>query len=245
MALRFGAAAADHVIVTTIALVHGAFHGGWCWELVIPDLERAGHRAVAPDLPIEDPDAGALDYARVVCDAVEDAEDVVVVGHSLGGLVVPVVAALRPVRRMVFVAGLIPRPGVPFVEEMAAHGDALQGGASPAPDPRSVTPRRPFDVARERYYGDVPVDVARRAWERERPQAQLPMAEVCPLEAWPDVPSSSIVMTDDHAVAVAYSREVAAGVLRTVPIELPGSHSPFLSRPAALAEVILRCVSTV
>lgn len=231
--------------MTTIALVHGAFHGGWCWESVMPELVRAGHCAVAPDLPIDDPDAGALAYARVVVDAIGDAEDVVVVGHSLGGLVVPVVAALRPVRRMVFVAGLVPRPGVPFVEEMATHGDALQGGASAAPNPRSVTPRRPFDVARERYYGDVAVDVARRAWERERPQAQLPMAEACPLAAWPDAPSSSIVMTDDHAVAVAYSREVAADVLATTPIELPGSHSPFLSRPAELAQVILRCVSTV
>lgn len=231
--------------MTTIALVHGAFHGGWCWDAVIPALTRAGHRAVAPDLPIEDPDAGALAYARVVCDSVGDAADVVVVGHSLGGLVVPVVAALRPVRRMVFVAGLVPRPGSPFVEEMAAHGDALQGGASAAPDPRSVTPRRPFDVARERYYHDVPVAVARRAWERQRPQAQAPMAEACPLEAWPAVPSSSIVMTDDHAVSVTYSREVAESILRTAPIELPGSHSPFLSRPAALAEVILRCVSTV
>ncbi len=231
--------------MATIALIHGAFHGGWCWESVIPALSRAGHRAVAPDLPIEDPDAGALTYARVVADAIGDAEEVVVVGHSLGGLVVPVLAALRPVRRMVFVAGLIPRPGIPFVEEMAAHGDALQGGASAAPAPRSVTPRRPFDVARERYYHDVPVEVARRAWERQRPQAETPMAEACPLDTWPDVPASSIVMTDDHAVSVAYSREVAAEVLHTAPIELPGSHSPFLSRPAALAEVILRCVSTV
>ncbi|MFA9271545.1 MAG: alpha/beta fold hydrolase [Baekduiaceae bacterium] len=231
--------------MTTFALIHGAFHGGWCWESVIPGLERAGHRAVAPDLPIEDPGAGALAYARIVADAIGDAEDVVVVGHSLGGLVVPVVAALRPVRRMVFVAGLVPRPGTAFVDEMAAHGDALQGGGHPAQDARSVSPPRPFDVARERYYHDVPVDVARRAWARQRPQAQTPMAEACPLDAWPDVPSSSVVMTDDHAVSVTYSRHVAAEVLRTDPIELPGSHSPFLSRPAALAEALCGCTGSV
>ncbi|HET7846218.1 MAG TPA: hypothetical protein VFL72_01925 [Acidimicrobiia bacterium] len=42
-------------------LVHGAYHGAWCWELVGRDLTDRGHRVVAMDLPIEDPTAGLLD----------------------------------------------------------------------------------------------------------------------------------------------------------------------------------------
>jgi len=44
--------------MATFGLVHGSWHGGWCWERLIPELEARGHRAVAVDLPAEDPAAG-------------------------------------------------------------------------------------------------------------------------------------------------------------------------------------------
>ena len=49
--------------MTTFGLVHGAWHGGWCWQYLIPELEVRGHRAVAIDLPTDDPQAGAERYA--------------------------------------------------------------------------------------------------------------------------------------------------------------------------------------
>jgi hypothetical protein len=59
--------------VTTFALVHGAWHGAWCWERLTPILQQAGHGVVAMDLPIEDCSASFDTYADVVCVALDDA----------------------------------------------------------------------------------------------------------------------------------------------------------------------------
>ena len=68
-----------------------------------PELESRGHRVVAPDLPCEDVDAGVVEYAAVVCDALGGDEDAIVVGHSLGGLTIPFV----PGRAHVFLCALV------------------------------------------------------------------------------------------------------------------------------------------
>src|SRR5215218_4055369 len=76
--------------MTTFGLVHGAWHGAWCWEQLIPELERLGHRAVAMDLPCDDPSATYSSYADVIVDAlVDEPDDVVLVAHSMGGLSMP------------------------------------------------------------------------------------------------------------------------------------------------------------
>ena len=75
--------------MTTFALAHGAFHGAWCWELLTPLLEQAGHDVVAMELPIDDPSASFDDQADVVCSAIQGHDDAVLVGHSFAGNVIP------------------------------------------------------------------------------------------------------------------------------------------------------------
>jgi pimeloyl-ACP methyl ester carboxylesterase len=83
--------------MTTFALVHGAWHGAWCWEQLTPLLQQAGHDVVTMDLPIEDGAATFDTYADVVCAAIDGrGEDVVLVGHSMSGATVALVAARRP-----------------------------------------------------------------------------------------------------------------------------------------------------
>ncbi len=72
--------------MVTFGLVHGAYHGSWCWQKLIPELEQRGHRVLAVDLPCEDPHAGAAEYAAASVRAFGDAgADLVVVGHPWAG----------------------------------------------------------------------------------------------------------------------------------------------------------------
>jgi pimeloyl-ACP methyl ester carboxylesterase len=101
--------------VATFCLVHGAWHGGWAWEPLRGELEARGHRVVAPDLPCEDPDAGAAEYAAVVRGALGGEEDAIVVGHSLGGMTIPLV----PARTLVYLCAYIPEPGRALADRSA------------------------------------------------------------------------------------------------------------------------------
>jgi len=226
--------------MTTFALVHGGSHGPWCWEEIVPLLHDAGHTTVTPDLPIEDTDAGALEWAKVVVDAVGDREDVVVVGHSLAGLVVPVVASLRPVSRMVFLCAMVPVPGMVYAEYLQSL-DQLAVTLTPDKMTTDSAGRAvvPYETAMEFFYHDCDPGQARAAANRLRPQANKVFAERCPIEEWPDVPSSYILCTEDRAVSPAWSRQVCRDRLGITPIELPGGHSPFLSRPAACVDALL------
>src|SRR5689334_1882398 len=95
-----------------VVLVHGSYHGGWCWDRLRPELEARGHRVTQVDLPISDPTLGASEYADVVAAAIPETSEPVLVGHSMAGLVIPLVAARRPVRRLVFLAAFLAVPGV-------------------------------------------------------------------------------------------------------------------------------------
>jgi hypothetical protein len=95
-----------------------------------------------------------------------------------------------------------------------------------------------WEAARAGFYADCDEAVARRAYERLRHTPLVVFTERCPIDTWPDVPSTSIVMRDDRAVGPDWSRRTAARVGADL-IELDGSHSPFYSRPRELADVLV------
>lgn len=101
--------------------MHGAYHGPWCWDLVIPELERRGHSALAVDLPASDPGAGLEEYARVIEESMSSAEAPALVGHSMGGVPLPLVASRVAVKKLIFVCALVPQPGVSMNELRASE----------------------------------------------------------------------------------------------------------------------------
>lgn len=229
--------------MTTFGLVHGAWHGAWCWDRLIPELERLGHRAIAVDLPGEDPGATFSSYADLVVAELEGQdEEIVLVGHSLAGFTVPIAAASLPVRRLVFLCALIAAPGRSFAEQVEAEPDMLlpdfQAGLT---ELHGGSHREwvDFDIARESLYGDCDEATAEAAYRQLRPQALAPYREPCPLEALPDVECAYVMGSADRLVNPEWSRRAAPERLGVEPVELPGSsHSPFLSRPAELARLL-------
>ncbi|MFI5041576.1 MAG: alpha/beta fold hydrolase [Acidimicrobiales bacterium] len=224
--------------MTTIALVHGAHHGAWCWERLAPELGRLGLNTVIPDLPCDDPAAGIAEYATVVEAALGTVDDVVIVGHSLGSLTIPVVASHRPVRRMVFLCSVPTGPGAAVAKSLA---EMVTPEFLAAPRYHDVdgTEMLSNQAFRALFFHDCSEADAWWAIAHLRPQASRPLTSPSPLEAWPDVPQSVILAADDRAVRHGWALPAARARLRgQEPIIVPGSHSPFLSRPSNLAEVI-------
>jgi len=202
-----------------------------------------GHEVVAPDLPCEDPHATFDDYAEVVLGALSETrdDDLVVVGYSLGGHTAALVAARRPVRELVYVAAMLPEPGLSLNDQFR-RGDRMllpeyasgieepgQGGLSRWVD---------FDVYHRTGCHDCPEPVARERFERSRGQCTRPYEHRCPLTQWPKVPARYLLCNEDRLMNNPFWRPAVPTLLGIEPIELPGSHSPMASRPAELVRLL-------
>jgi pimeloyl-ACP methyl ester carboxylesterase len=223
-----------------LVLVHGSYAGAWVWDLVRPELERRGHQVTAVDLPVSDPTAGAAAYAQTIVEAVDWSDPPVLVGHSMSGLVVPLVAADHRVRSLIFIAAMLAKSGMSAIEQRQAEpiDPTTPGRTAQWTDLGegvwSVGP----DTATELFWQDAPPEVAAWAVARLRAQAYLVMNETSPLAAWPAVPSTYIACRDDRATNPEWQRGVARERLGVEAVELDAGHSPMLSRPAELAEAL-------
>jgi pimeloyl-ACP methyl ester carboxylesterase len=224
--------------MSIFALVHGAWHGAWCWERLVGPLRDRGHEVVVPELPSEDPELGLEDYADTIDRALGDADDVVVVPHSLGGLVGPVVAARRPLRALVYLNALVPEPGLSFGDQLSASDEQVllfEGGREVDEEGRSHWPDP--EVTARIMYGDLPPDDARWAAGHLRSQAQRSQTERSPAPP-AGLRTESIIGTDDRIVSPEWSRRVARERLGVEAIELPTGHFPMISHPEQLAEAL-------
>ena len=227
-------------MATGFVLVHGAWHDARAWDHLREVLDGRGCRSVAVDLPIEDVSVDASGYAHVIADGVQRVgpEPPVVVGHSMSGIAIPLVPALLPVRRLVFLAGLIPDPGRTMAD-VQARDDVLVNAGGVARDASGRSYWTSTDAAIKILYHDCDPARARLAAARLRPQARTPHDEPCPLTRFPDVPTSYIVMNDDRMIRPEWSRTAARRQLGVEPLELPGGHSPMLADPARLADALI------
>lgn len=248
--------------MTTFGLVHGAWHGSWCWDLLAEQLRGRGHQAVAVDLPCEDPRAGAEEYAQVTIAALDSVAaldrvdgvdrvdglggaDLVLVGHSTGGLIIPVVAERlaargRDVRGLVFLAPFLPQPGLSADELRAYEPDRLMPGFGAGQvdhDDGSSTWQPHAAIAT--MYPDAPPKLAEWAAERLRRQHWQLTREVTPLKAWPGGRVTVIACAADAVVNPDWVRRTAGVRFGAEAHVLPGDHSPFLTRPGQLADLLL------
>ncbi|HXN77178.1 MAG TPA: alpha/beta fold hydrolase [Candidatus Dormibacteraeota bacterium] len=225
------------------ALIHGAYHGAWCWDLLRQELERDGHSTSAVDLPCEDPDAGAERCAGLVVKAIPNGTaEVVLVGHSLGGLTIPVAAMMTPTLMTVYLCALVPVPGLSFDAQQAKFGTGFRASVSPVGH-ADGSASWPESGAIEVFYHDCDPQIARDAAAHLRRQFWRLTQEVTPLHQWPAAGSAYILCTDDRMVSSDYGRRASRGVLGIEPFEMPGGHSPFLSRPRELAGVLEQMAS--
>ena len=210
-------------------LVHGAYHGAWCWAPVVERLVDRGATVHAIELPF----TSLADDVTAVRRSVADAGDAaIVVAHSYGGLVTTLAASgLDNVAHLVYVAAhMLDVRSVDGARLLAAFRRA-HGEWDPA--------TAPFAEVQARLYHDCPVDEARRAHARLRPTPTRTLAEmlaVAGAPAYADIPSTYVICTDDRLLDPDLQRRMATKA--THRYELPSSHAPFLSTPAALTALV-------
>lgn len=228
--------------MSTFVLVHGAWHGAWCWDRLLPELRAHGHQAVAVELPSDDPAAGTEAYLRAIDDRVEDPRTTVMVAHSMAGLIAPVYAERRPVRELVLLACLLPLPGASWRDQLAASRPMTEGFYSRfLPRQRKDDQGRSLwtpDLAADLFYHDCPPGDAADAAARLRPQAGTVLAERTPWSGDVSSPTRYIVCDADRAVSGDWGQEAAKARFGARIDRLPTSHSPFWSRPADLAAML-------
>jgi pimeloyl-ACP methyl ester carboxylesterase len=201
-------------------------------------MQARGQRSVVMDLPVDDGDATFEDYSDAVLGSYPaDLEDAVLVGHSLGAMVVPLVATSRPASLLVFLCGVIPNiegkpwDGAPPMSRPETYQtETLDDGSSVF---------RTLESARLSFYADCDPQDAAWAFERLRPQNSRSLWDrPYPLTQLPDTPRVAIAGVDDAAITIEFSRAVTRPRLGVDPIEIPGAHSPFLARPRELASLL-------
>jgi pimeloyl-ACP methyl ester carboxylesterase len=156
--------------------------------------------------------------------------------------VIPLVALTRPAQRLVFVGSFPPQPGRSLDEALQDVPDLTDPQALAFRDSlddqgRYVWPS--FETARYAMYNDCPLDSARSAFSRLRPQSKQPFGERWPSDRWPELPTTFIVCGEDRMGRAEQLRRVARDRFGLEAVELGGGHSPFLSRPKVLARAIL------
>jgi len=235
-------------------LIHGAFHGGWCFDPIVEILRAKGHTVAAPDLPgmggdVEALRAATLDgWAEFTLDAcramraeIGDAR-LVLAGHSRGGVVISAAAEADPdaMDSLAYICAMM----VPPVMSTESMNEIVPSGSGPReivtylPDGSGMM-TDPAQAAR--YFAQLsPPELAQAAARRlvaepAGPNAAPPRVTA---ERWGRVPRLYIQCLQDQAIPIANQRRMVELAPGTTTVTLDTDHSPFYSAPQALADAL-------
>lgn len=219
--------------------VHGGWHDGWSWHLVRELLGARGIPSVVLDLPMTtlDRDAAMLSAALAAV-----AGDAIVVSHSWGGSVATLGAAGAPnVRHLIYIAATLIEAGhptrSPFAVQVAGR-ETLRPRVVIETDTTTIIDR---EVSLAAFYHDVEPSLARQAASRLRPfqKTGYAVVDTDAVAAWRTIPTTYAVCAEDRMIHPDAQREMAAAANAEV-LEWPSSHSPFLSHPDLVADLVAR-----
>lgn len=235
--------------MASFLLIHGAWHGGWCFERLVPLLEERGHAVAAPTLPGiggTDLELAGMTLARWAGFIAEQARalpsPVVLVGHSRAGIAISAAAEHDPgaFAALVYLTAFLVPPGQSMfdVRQTFPRDPAFEGGLSEAARGAALAITR--EAAMASFYGACAPEDQDWAAAQLVPEPIGPMVEKLPLtEArYGSVPRHYVECTLDRAIPIAQQRAMQAALPCASVTTLESDHSPFLGMPGQLADVL-------
>ena len=215
----------------TLVLVHGAWHGSWCWEPLADALGDVPVQTI--DLPSAGNDPAALGDLHADAAALRSALSniggpTVVLGHSYGGAVITeAVTADSGVVHLIYLCAFL-------LDEGESLAGAVGGTPPPWWDVRGdhVLVHTPAEV----FYNDVSPELTARSVPRVSAHSLAAFEQPLTIAGWKAVPSTYVICEQDHAIP-PFAQEAMAQRAGEV-IRMNTGHSPFLSQPQALASLL-------
>jgi pimeloyl-ACP methyl ester carboxylesterase len=237
--------------MASFILVHGSWHGGWCFDSIKALLEDAGHDVIAPDLPGMGGNEtmlravtldGWAEFISALCQQATQTP-VILAGHSRGGLVISQAAETSPdaIDALVYICAMMLPDGMSRADFKAIEGPnpAFDAIITPVFDGAGtiVAPEKSGAVFAQLSPPDaVAAAMARVVAEPHGPRSTpLRLTE----DRFGRVPRTYIECTNDRTIPLSSQRKMQQLVPGADVVSLWADHSPYLSRPQALATALL------
>lgn len=227
-------------------LVHGSWHGAWCWDKLVPLLENRGNRVTAPDLPGHGENraprarqtfAGYVDTVTAAVD--RHRGKVVLAGHSAGGAVISQVAEARPhkIACLVYISGFMLADGQSILDVASNDkGNEVLPASEFIEDGKAIILLP--DKARIPLYLDCRDEDVTWAIQQLVPESTEPVGAALSLSAagYGSIPRYYIECLEDRAISIGTQRAMISRQPVKRVMSMASGHSPFLSKPEELAE---------
>ena len=225
-------------------LVHGAWHGAWCWREIVPRLNARGHRATAIDLPGHGEDRTPADtvtlqnYVNRIIEAVDASERPLLVGHSMGVISQAAERVPDRIRAQVYLSGLLPPNGSSMLQQVAGFDPEYLAQIEWAPDRR--TARLSAAGFRNFCCNCCPPAVVEAAYPLLTPQPVEPFET--PFSITPEIPGQAprfyIESLRDRIIPIALQRAIQAGLTFRSVYSIDTDHAAFFSAPDELSAIL-------
>ena len=237
----------------TFVLVHGAFQGAYVWQYVKDQLVKNGQKVVVVELPAHGgdntaPAATSINVYRdkVISSITPAMGKVVLVGHSLGGMVISAVAEKIPdqIGKLVYLTAFVPANGQSLLDLASTDSTSLLGAALIPSKDQLTLDVKPENIA-PIFVQDGSDIVKKVLLDNKKVEPAIPFGDKVALTAanFGKVKKYYIHTTKDMALGYnLQKRMVASGGIKNV-YSLDTGHSPFLSKPDALTEILMKIIA--